>query len=80
MLIRQAQDWLLKGAKTQSMQCSNCSNTGDHVVVVHPFGAHVGTIFSKKPLFTKKQYFWTCPTCGAFSEEISKQVAMAQRG
>lgn len=79
MLIRTATDWPLKGAKTKSLKCTNCSNTGNHVLIVHPYGMHIGTVFSKKPLLVKKQYFWACPTCNSFEEELSKREAMAQR-
>ena len=80
MLIRSAEAWPLKGASTKLLTCPNCSNTGDHELIVHPYGMHLGVIFRKKPIFTKKQYFWTCPTCQAYTEEMTKEQALSHVG
>jgi hypothetical protein len=72
--------WELEGARTLQQKCSHCSNTTDHVVCVHPKGFQLGTVFRKKPLIGKRQYFLACPTCSFIAKELTKEQAMAMKG
>lgn len=79
MFIQSSDGWLMEHARTHTMQCTKCSNTTNHRVWVYPGGLQFGTVFSKKKLSTNKQYFLQCPTCGNFSQQITREQANSLR-
>ena len=80
MFFKEFNGWVLENSKTVEKKCTNCSNTGDHVVYVAPHGPQLGLVFMKKSLVGMRKYFLVCSICGNVTDEISKEQAMAMKG
>lgn len=66
--------WVEKNTKTVELKCSNCGNTKENIVKGTYDGVHMGfTFLPKNKRIGKKAYVLSCPICGHFNKQISKE-------
>jgi len=78
MIIKSWKPYLVKGAQTESLKCTNCNNTSDHVLLIIPKALSFGFVFAKKPMIGKR-YVLACPICGNVAKVLTKEQAKAMK-